>query len=339
MPDSGPQNTTTTTTHELSPQQQQLLDPVIPIAEDFLNTPLQLFPGSTIAPITPQQEQGRGMITDAAQSLTGVAQGAIGQNQQAGNTGGATAAQGMQQGLAAGQQGLGGLGSILNENAGAQGSRSFLQSGALLHPASNPVLAAQSQAAIAPIAEQLQEEILPGIDSSFVGNNMFGSSRQGIAQGRAIDSFIDQAGDITTNLQANNFNQGLGAMLQSSLAPLQAATSATGQALEAGTAASGQGADMLMQSLGLTPELGQFSFIPGVTMEALGSTIQGENSALLREQATKFMQQQMLPMMQAQQVANLAMGLGGGTTIADSVVPGTDPMQQIFGLAMMLPFL
>lgn len=336
---SGPETSTTTTTHELSPEQRRLLAPVIPVAEEFMQQELQLFPGSTIAPTTPLQQEGRASLTNAARGIAGTANNAIGTNEAAAGTGGQAAAQGLNLGLQTGTAGAQGLGAILNEAGASRGSREFLQSGALLDPSTNPVLDAQIRSTIQPIQEQLQEEILPGIAGSFVGGDMFGSSRQGIAEGRAIDSFVDNATRAATDLQANNFNQGLGAMLQSSLAPLSAATEASGQAIEAGSSAMGTGADMLMRSLGLTPELGQFAFVPGATLEGVGRAEQSENTARLQEQANRFMQQQMLPMLQAQQVANLAMGLGGGSTISNSTVPGVDPFQQIFGLAMMLPFL
>ena len=44
------QSSTTTTTQELSPEQKQLLGLAIPVAEDFVANPPQLFPGDTIVP-------------------------------------------------------------------------------------------------------------------------------------------------------------------------------------------------------------------------------------------------------------------------------------------------
>ncbi|KKL95600.1 hypothetical protein LCGC14_1852930 [marine sediment metagenome] len=45
----------TVTTQELSPEQQQLLSLVIPEARKFVQNPPQQFPGSAIAPFTPNQ--------------------------------------------------------------------------------------------------------------------------------------------------------------------------------------------------------------------------------------------------------------------------------------------
>ncbi|MFQ5741999.1 MAG: hypothetical protein ACE5HV_00240 [Acidobacteriota bacterium] len=59
---------TTTTVQELAPEQQQLLNLVIPEAEKFIAAPPTLFPSSTIVPFNPLQQQ-------AQQQALGVAGG------------------------------------------------------------------------------------------------------------------------------------------------------------------------------------------------------------------------------------------------------------------------
>jgi len=56
---SSPQTSTTTTVQELSPDQQRLLNLVVPAAEDISANPPELFPGSTIAPLDPLQIQAQ----------------------------------------------------------------------------------------------------------------------------------------------------------------------------------------------------------------------------------------------------------------------------------------
>lgn len=75
---SGGGESRTVTTQELSPEQQQLLSLVIPEARKFVSKPPQQFPGSAIAPFTPNQlgaQQGAlsqafggnvGQVSDAA---------------------------------------------------------------------------------------------------------------------------------------------------------------------------------------------------------------------------------------------------------------------------------
>ncbi len=52
---SGGGESRTVTTQELSPEQQELLSLVIPEARRFVTNPPQQFPGSTVAPFTPNQ--------------------------------------------------------------------------------------------------------------------------------------------------------------------------------------------------------------------------------------------------------------------------------------------
>lgn len=341
MSSGGGGTSTTTTTQELSPEQRQLLKPVIPIAQDFLNTDLELFPGSTVAQPTEAQQIGRQEIaTQAAGPVRDLANQTVSNVGTTQNLAGSASEFGLGQMLTAGEQSLGGLTDILGENQQAAGSRAFLQSGALLDPATNPVLGAQIEGAINPVQRRLQEEVLPGIASDFVGNNMFGSSRQGIAEGQAVGEFADTAAQIAAELQANNFNQGLGAMLNASLAPLSAAGEVTGQGLEAGSSGLGNAAGLLMQSLQAAPEAGSFAFTPGLTMEGLGRMEQADDQARLNEAASRFMTEQMLPFMQAQDVANLAMGLGGGSSVATSQLPDQGGgIMDILGPLAMFAFL
>ena len=306
-------NSTTTSQQVLGPEQKQLLSGVIPAAENYMNTPLQQFGPSAVAGFNPTQDAARADIAGVASgTVAPLAAGSIGASQNLTNLGSAGGAYGTGNLLQAGQQGTQGLGDVLSSFNDTKGSRDFLSSGALLDPANNPVLAAQSNAAIRPITENLSEKVLPGIRSDFVGNNMFGSSRQGISEGRAIGDYLKQAGDITTNLQANNFNQGLGAMLSTNNAATGAASSGVGQGLGAGGAGTAGALDAALKSLALNPSLAQLAFLPGMTMEGIGQSEQNLAQSKLSEESQKFSTEQMLPFMQAQDVANLAFGIGGG---------------------------
>lgn len=102
----------------------------------------------------------------------------------------------------------------------AQNSLGFLMSQNMLDPNSNPYLAAAGQAAINPIYQRLTEEILPAISSGAVATGNIGSSRQGIAEGRAIEGTQRVAADTLAQMYSNAYQNGLGTMLQAqSLAP------------------------------------------------------------------------------------------------------------------------
>lgn len=70
----GTQRVVQTTTQQLAPQQQKLLDLVIPRAEAFVNNPPELYPGSTIAPITPLEQQAQQELLSTIPTLQNVAQ-------------------------------------------------------------------------------------------------------------------------------------------------------------------------------------------------------------------------------------------------------------------------
>lgn len=330
--------TTTTSTQELAPEQRQLLSGVIPAAQNYMNTPLQQFPGSAIAGFNPTQVGARGMIADTAQNtIQPLANDSINASRTLTGFGTPMGLSGSANLLNAGQQGNQGLGGILDEFARTSGSRDFLSSGALMNPASNPVLEAQTNAAIRPLQENLTQKILPGINSEFVGSNMFGSSRQGVAQGAAIGDFIKQAGDISTNLQSNNFNQGLDAMLKSSMGAASLGGAGVGQGLSAGASGTNNLMDTVMRALAGNPQLAQLAYLPGTSMEALGESQRGLDQARLSEQSQRFTTAQMLPFLQAQDVANLAFGIGGGsaTTTAQQNA-AFNPMSTVAGIGTLL---
>lgn len=65
-----PDETRSTTVQELSPEQRQILEPVIPVAREFVEQPPTLFPGSGIVGFNPLQLQGQ----QAALGTTGTQQ-------------------------------------------------------------------------------------------------------------------------------------------------------------------------------------------------------------------------------------------------------------------------
>lgn len=96
----------------------------------------------------------------------------------------------------------------------AQNTSSFLTNPGLLDPNSNPFLAQSAQAAINPLKNSLLQDILPAIGADAIGTGNFNSSRKGVGQGIAIDKFLSQAGDISSNIFSNAFGQGLNTLTQ-----------------------------------------------------------------------------------------------------------------------------
>ena len=331
----------TVSTQELAPEQRELLGMIMPTVRDYARQDLELFPESTIAGPTGTQVAARNDILNTATGqIDPLSDQSIATARSLMESGGAGGTFGTGQLLGTGVQGRDTLGGIFNDFQRQQGSRDFLASGALLDPATNPVLAAQTEAALRPITENLTRDVLPGIQSDFVGGNMFGSSRQGIAERGAINDYLTTAGEIATNLQANNFNQGLAAMLDTTGRATGAATSGAGTAVQAGQAGTGLALDSAIRSMMQGGDLAELAFMPGMTQEAIGAMQQQENQARISEEAQRFTTEQMLPFLQAQDIANLAFGIGGGSAITDaSQSPAFDPVGTGLGGLMALRFL
>lgn len=337
-PGGGAPTSTTTTVNEWSPEQQRLLGPITDRAAQFLNQslsaprPVKKRPNAAIKSSWDWAKEGlRPVMTAAKGGLDTVRNNTT----QMGNTG----REGLGGLMDAGGYGVSGLGQIIGGIGGAQDANEFLMSGALLDPRSNPVLAAQTAAATRPVFEGLRDVALPAVRSEFLGGDMFGSSRQGIAEGRAIEGALEQAGDIATQLQMNNFDKGLGAMISSAGNTLSAGVNATGQGLGALGTGTGQALNSMMQGLQLTPALSNLAFLPGQVMNAIGMQKQGLREGIRAEQNQIRMIEQMLPYMQAQQVANLAFGMGNGSSVATSQNAQPNPMMQGLGAMMMLPLM
>jgi hypothetical protein len=302
---SGGGSTRSTTTTELSDEQRQLLDLVIPVATDISQNPPELFPGSSIAPFNPLQLAAQQDAVDAATGqIAPLAASTIDASQ---------AIQGTA--IPAGTQGLG---SIIGGLETATPTQNFLLSGALLDPATNPVLGAQTSAAIRPLAQSLATDVLPNVRGEAVQAGQFGGSRQGIAEGLAIRDFTQQAGDIATNLQANNFNQGLAAMLSAFDSTLGAGVAGVDTALSEG-----------VRSLFAAPTLADLSLQAPSVVESVGSLQRGLEQAQLTEEADRFMTEQLLPFLIAQDVANLAFGTPGGSATTQSSQGGSSALDII----------
>lgn len=122
--------------------------------------------------------------------------------------------------LAGQQQSLNFAGGIQPFLQNAQNTSAFLTNPNLLNPNSNPFLGQSAQAAINPLLKSLQEDILPQIGADAIGTGNFNSTRKGVGQGIAVDRFLQNAGDITSNIFSNAYGQGLNTLTQNlGLAP------------------------------------------------------------------------------------------------------------------------
>lgn len=309
---------TTTTTQELSPEQRKLIEPVIPIATNYLANPPKQYAGSSIAGFDPLQLQAQQMTVNAANQMLPVTSQIPQQLQQIMGGYGSTIGQSAQ----AGQQGQQQLQGIL------QGpGMNFLTSGALLNPNSNPALQGAIQGATRPIVENFQNTVLPGITQEAIANGGFGGTRQGIAEGLAAKGMQTQIGDVASQMMNQNYQNGLNVM-QGSLGQLIQGQLGGQQAQQGAIAGQQAGLAGATSTLGNAGNILNQTTVPAQAIAAVGGQNQAMSQAQLSEQVQKFINEQLIPFATAQDVAAMAFGMPGGSTKSVSTAPG-NPMAGI----------
>lgn len=78
----------------------------------------------------------------------------------------------------------------------------------------NPYIQKYIQAALNPIMQQLQSNILPSIRSDAVSSGMYGGSRQGVGEGIAVRDWTQTSGDITSRILGDAYNRGMTQQMQ-----------------------------------------------------------------------------------------------------------------------------
>lgn len=78
---------------------------------------------------------------------------------------------------------------------------------------SNPVLQQYIQAALRPLEQSLMQNVLPSIRGEAVATGNYGGSRQGIAEGLALQEFTQQGADVSTRIMQDAYARGLQAAL------------------------------------------------------------------------------------------------------------------------------
>jgi len=76
----------------------------------------------------------------------------------------------------------------------------------------NPYLQGAMQSAIRPLTQNYQENVLSGITDQAVQSGQSGSSRQGIAEGIAARGYLDQVGDISSQMAYQDYGAGMDRM-------------------------------------------------------------------------------------------------------------------------------
>lgn len=165
------------------------------------------------------------------------------------------------------------------------------------NPLMNPFFAQTAQAIIDPATQQMMRSILPQIDSGAVLAGQVGSSRQGVAQGNAIN-------DYSRNI--------LNALAQF------------------GTSAYGQGLDTLSRGLAVAPQIQGMQAVPGQTLGAAGDYQRAYEQQLIDAAQQRYNYEQQLPYEKLNYYAGLV-GNPLGSTTTNNPGSGQSGLQGALG--------
>jgi hypothetical protein len=373
MGGSTPQQPTQSTTTTLSPQAQQLFDAALPSIYQYASSVPQRYQGSTVAGFTPNETAGQGAIVNAAYNTSNDVNNTLRQTSDA----------------------LQNFGSNLNWSPvggnvpydptkfgpapnytpfvgqDLQTSNNIFSDPGVWNPAFNAGTSAAIDAAVRPIYQNLNENVLPGIRGSAVTAGGFGGSRQGIAEGLASGRASTAAGDTAAKIVEDLYGTNLGALNSRYATNLGAenqrygtnvsadqaryATNLADQLSRYGTNVNADQAryatnlsanqqnystniNALLQSLGMIPNVTSNmisnSLVGPSTQLAVGDQQRAMEQALINQQVGNFNYDQLAPFLQARDIISLSQGFPGATTTSTGNVPQANPWLQSAGGAL-----
>ena len=338
-----------TTTVDKNPWNAEQLQQLMAMGKDRYDAgPNQYFPDSTVAPLDPKMQQILNtMMGFGDQPLPQAGEQAL--MQALGGTQGLASQVGGEQVQGTGdyakflmEQGMtGGAGTVGGIGANADPTAAFQQF--LGGSATNPYTDQLVSQVTNDISQNLNENIMPRIDQGSLNNNAYGGSRQGIAQGKAIDSANQQAGDAATNIRTSMANNDLNRQLSAANSMLGAA--GQGDQYQTMLQQMGlQGADMgrgLFQDLaGITSQQASMApMLQGYAGNNVNTALQGGQinqqylQSLLGDEVNRFNFNQNADDQNFQDYANLllkASGQGGSSTSSVST-PNASLGENILG--------
>jgi hypothetical protein len=189
--------------------------------------------------------------------------------------------------------------------AGAQNAMNFSNFAFTggLDPGANPYLPGMIEQAVRPVQQQLTQQVLPSIRGQAVQAGQYGGSRQGVAEGNAIQSGQQAAADIGSRLTFDTYQAGL---------------------------------ENAQRALALLPQTLGSSILPAQMVEGVGAQRRAFDQQQIDENVRAQMFQQFMPFQISQEIAALAMGLpGGGATSTSPGLQGPNPVVAGLGGAGM----
>ena len=213
----------------------------------------------------------------------------------------------------------------------------------------NPYLDQAVNAAQTRTAQNFNEQVMPQISLNSLGNNAFGGSRQGIAEGLAADRLQQQMGDIATQMYTGAYESGQNRALQGAgqqaglstnvnlqnanqdlaaqLANQQLQQFAVGQGMGALQGGVGMGLDAARLQQATLPGYAQYGMLPTQNLLQAGNIDQQYRQQVLDDEIARWNFYQQQPFNSLNQYAQVAQpGSGGGTTTATGPGSSTSPL-------------
>lgn len=203
-----------------------------------------------------------------------------------------------------------GYGRLFGPGTAEEYSRNFLLNSAV-NPGNNPALQSGIESAQYNLTQNYKNNVIPSISSGMTANNMYGSSRQGVAEGIAAQAYLDQLRNISSSLTHEGYKTGLGAMAQG-----------FGTASGADVAAMQTGIDGRARIMSATPGVLQSSYIPEQIMEGVKTQELGWRQRWLDTWQQQYYNNLLYPIQAGQAIMNLAWPSTGGSITSGAIGNG-----------------
>lgn len=350
----GPTTSTTTSVRELSPEQRELINLVIPTARELIEQPPQLFPGSAIQPLDPLQLQAQENVL----ALAGVSP--------------STGPQVANPEIARIQARIAQIPATTSQQI-TNPEFARLQAevqGLPQVPAGLPVVnlpGAELRQQLAGIPEFISQDVanpaLAALQARLAGLSPTVGGPPQVAEGggelgRFARSATSAAEFLLGPVLFPESNPALRAATEAAIRPLTEnfqnvilpgirgeAITAGGfggsrQGIAEGLAAQGltrqigdvsatiqanafqESLNAMTRALFAAPQTAQLPLLPSRAIEAVGAQRQAFGQAQLSEEVQRFLAEQLIPFATAQDVAALAFGIPGGSVTSTSTLPG-----------------
>jgi hypothetical protein len=192
-------------------------------------------------------------------------------------------------------------------------ARNFLLNSAV-NPTNNPALQAGINSAQYNLTQNYRNNVIPSISSGMTANNMYGSSRQGVAEGIAAQSYLDQLKNIAGSLTNEGYKEGLGAMAQG-----------FGTASGADIGSMQTGIDGRARVMSAMPGVLQSSYMPEQLVEGIRTQELGWRQKWLDTWQQQYYNNLLYPVQAGQALMNLAWPATGSTVTSGA--KGNQAMQ------------